>query len=228
VGDVRRLIVFDLDGTLIDSRADLADAANALIVERGGDPLPEEAVGRMVGEGAALLVHRAFAAAALSIDERSVARFLELYDERLLRKTRPYPGIHAVLEALASRNVVAVLTNKPLAPARRLLDALELSMFVASVIGGDGPDARKPDPAGLFRLIEGHRSSPAQAVLVGDSRIDFETARAAQTAFCLARYGFGCEGFPTAQLRSGEGIVDAPGQIPGVIERLLDFREGPA
>ncbi len=228
MGELRRLIVFDLDGTLIDSRADLADAANALIVERGGRPLAEAAVGRMVGEGAAQLVRRALAAAALPLDERSVARFLELYDERLLRRTRPYPGVPAALEALAPRYLMAVLTNKPVAPARRLLDALELSPFIASAIGGDGPFARKPDPAGMLRLIEDHHSSAARTVLVGDSRIDFDTARAAGTAICLARYGFGYEGFPTGQLRGDEGLVDTPAQIPATIEELLDFRDGRA
>ena len=224
MGDVRRLIVFDLDGTLIDSRGDLADAANALIVERGGRALSEDAIGRMVGEGAAVLVRRVLTAAALPVDEACVPRFLELYDDRLLHRTRPYDGIPAVLEALAARHVIAVLTNKPFGPTTKLLDALGLSPFVASAVGGDGPAPRKPDPASLVGLIERHRSSPSQTVLVGDSRIDFETARAAGTPICLARYGFGYDGFPVDRLRGDEALVDAPAQIPEAVERLLSSR----
>jgi phosphoglycolate phosphatase len=222
VGHVSRLIVFDLDGTLIDSRGDLADAANALIVERGGRALPEEEIGRMVGEGAALLVRRALIAAGLPLEEHSVARFLELYDERLLNRTRPYDGIPAVLEALAPRSVMAVLTNKPAAPTRKLLDALGLAPFMASFVGGDGPAPRKPDPAGLLGLVAAHHGAVARTVLVGDSRIDLETAHAAGTPVCLARYGFGYEGLPVGRLRGKEGLVDAPSQIPEAIERLLD------
>jgi phosphoglycolate phosphatase len=220
VGHVRRLIVFDLDGTLIDSRGDLADAANALIVERGGRALPEDAIGRMVGEGAATLIRRALTAAALPVDDRSVPRFLELYDDRLLHRTRPYGGIPEVLQSLAARHEIAVLTNKPIAPTRKLLDALGLSRFISSAVGGDGPAPRKPDPAALLGLVARFDSSPSRTVLVGDSRIDFDTARAAGTKVCLARYGFGYEGFPVGQLRGDEALVDAPEQIPGAIERL--------
>src|SRR6187401_2758218 len=111
------LIVFDLDGTLIDSRHDLADAANALIVERGGSPLPVDAITAMVGEGAALLVRRALKAAGTDLDvARDLPRFLELYDERLLAHTRLYDGTREALEALASRVPLAVLTNKPQHP----------------------------------------------------------------------------------------------------------------
>ncbi len=221
VGHLHRLIVFDLDGTLIDSRRDLANAANALIVERGGQPLAEEAIGRMVGEGARLLVQRALTAAALPLDDRSVPRFLELYDERLLENTRPYPGIPEAVETLAADHVLAVLTNKPEAPTRRLLEALALAPFVRDTIGGDGHYPRKPDPAGLLALIARAGVAPADTVLVGDSRIDFAAARAAATHICLARYGFGFAGFPTGELRGDEGLVDAPREIPEAIARLL-------
>jgi len=111
------LIVFDLDGTLIDSRHDLADAANALIVEGGGQPLPVEAITSMVGEGAPLLVRRALKAAGLDLDVRSaLARFLELYDERLLVHTRLYDGTREALDALAPRAALAILTGDAFAP----------------------------------------------------------------------------------------------------------------
>lgn len=224
MGDLQRLIVFDLDGTLIDSRRDLADAANALIVERGGTPLPEEAVGRMVGEGARVLVERALAAAGLPVDEGSVPRFLELYGERLLNTTRPYPGIPEVLEVLATHGPIAVLTNKPRAPSERLLAALGLSRYIDAVVGGDGSFPRKPDPASLRYLMERYGTAPTRTVLVGDSRIDLDTARAAGSAICLARYGYGYEGVPVDRLNGSESIADDPFELVPAIERLLARR----
>ena len=222
MGDIHRLIVFDLDGTLIDSREDLADAANALIVERGGRPLPSDAVGRMVGEGAAMLVRRALDAAGLPLDDDSVPRFLELYDERLLRTTYVYPGLLSVVEELSRLSPLAIVTNKPLAPTSKLVDALGLQPFFSTIIGGDGPFPRKPNPSSLQHLMETFGTTARQTVLVGDSRIDFETARAAGTPICLVRFGFGYETFPAAQLRGDEGLADDPRQLPAIIERLLD------
>jgi phosphoglycolate phosphatase len=215
------LVVFDLDGTLIDSRRDLTDSANALVVERGGQPVDEDAVARMVGDGAAMLVRRALTAAGLSFGDADVVRFLDIYDQRLLRTTRPYPGMREALEDIARDAVIAVLTNKPLAPAQTLLDALELSPFIATTIGGDGAHPRKPDPTSLRHLISLHASSPESTVLVGDTRIDFETARNAGVHACLARYGFGYEQFDTSTLTGAEALVDSPREIPAAARRLL-------
>jgi phosphoglycolate phosphatase len=223
VGDLRRLIVFDLDGTLVDSRRDLADAANALILERGGQPLREEAIGRMVGEGARVLVERALTAAGRAVDAVSLPRFLELYDERLLNTTTAYPGIPEALAALASHANIAVLTNKPLAPSLRILEALGLSRNIAATIGGDGPFPKKPAPASLRHLMETFGAPPPATAMVGDSWIDWETARAAGTAICLARYGFGYHGVEAVKLRGDEGVVDEPSEIAPVLRRLLDI-----
>jgi phosphoglycolate phosphatase len=223
VGDLRRLIVFDLDGTLVDSRRDLADAANALILERGGQPLSEEAVGRMVGEGARVLVQRALSTAGLTTDADSLPRFLELYDQRLLKTTIPYAGIPAALEMLAAHAVIAVLTNKPLAPSVRILEALDLSRFVAATIGGDGPFPKKPDPAPLLHLVDAFGVSPQATVMVGDSWVDWETARHAGTAICLARYGFGYHTADPARLRGDEALVDDPVALAEVISSLHDI-----
>jgi phosphoglycolate phosphatase len=192
------LIVFDLDGTLVDSRRDLAEATNALLGEAGAPPLSVEAIGRMVGEGAARLVARAFAAAHREAPAGALERFLELYDERLLGHTRPYDGIPDVLAELAARSRLAVLTNKPLAATRRLLDGVGLAPFFrpGAVLGGDGPWPRKPDPAGLLALAAQAQVPPPATILVGDSVIDWRTARNAGTAVCLARYGFGAETMP--------------------------------
>ena len=221
MGDLRRLIVFDLDGTLIDSRTDLADAANLLIVERGGNRLSEEEIGRMVGDGAPVLVKRALTAAGLSIDDTSVSRFLELYDERLLATTKPYPGVVDALGRLKPLGSIAVLTNKPFRPTTRLLDELGLARFVNALIAGDGEFPRKPNPAGLIHLANRFEVDRKQTVMVGDSWIDYSTARNAGTSICLARYGFGFDSFPTSEIDEEEGLVDDPAELEIVIRRLL-------
>ena len=224
VGDLHRLIVFDLDGTLIDSRRDLADSANELITELGGRTLPDEAIARMVGEGAAVLVRRALSAAGLSgepPDSRfakqggvrgALERFLQIYDTRLLRHTRLYPGIREAVEQARTLARVAVLTNKPTAPSERILDGLGVRALFDEVVGGDGPVARKPDPAGLQALMQSANASAPATLMVGDSAIDHETAIRAGVRCCLVSYGFGFENFPRERLRGDEIIAaDAEG-----------------
>jgi phosphoglycolate phosphatase len=207
-----RLIVFDLDGTLVDSLRDIADSANALLHSCGAEALPEAQIGRMVGDGAATLIARAFAAAVRTPPPDALPRFLTIYNERLLQYTRVYPGMLDVLDALQSRATLAVLTNKPLAATRRILDGLELARYFAAdaVIGGDGPFARKPDPDGLRHLSSAAGASADETLLVGDSIIDWRTARHASTSICLARYGFGYQNFPEEQLGSLDRVIDRP------------------
>src|SRR3990170_3145719 len=134
------LIVFDLDGTLVDSKRDIADSANALLVACGAEPLAEDRIAGLVGDGVATLVTRAFRAAGLTPPSDALARYLALYETRLLAHTRPYPGIVDVLDILQSKAKLAVLTNKPLAATRAVLDGLGLARYfpVDAVIGGDG------------------------------------------------------------------------------------------
>ena len=210
-----RLFVFDLDGTLVDSLRDLADSANALLAQCGARPLGEHEVGAMVGEGAATLVSRAFAAVTLVPPADALARFLAIYDTKLLDHTRVYEGMPAVLEALGARASLAVLTNKPRAATERILDGLRLSRFFAAdaIIGGDGPLARKPDPAGLAHLCARAGVSAAEAAMVGDSAVDWRTARAFGARVCLARYGFGFREFPRTELRGDEILLDRPADL---------------
>ena len=211
------LVVFDLDGTLIDSRQDLADAANALIVERGGSPLPVDAVTGMVGEGAALLVRRALSAAGLPVDsDTALPRFLQLYDERLLVNTRLYPGTTNALDALARRATLAVLTNKPQRPTETILRGLNVAGYFAHVIGGDTPFGRKPDPAALQHIMATAGASREKTIFVGDSAIDLRTARAAGVPICLVKYGFG---FPLAvpELAGDERLVDGPADLAALL-----------
>jgi phosphoglycolate phosphatase len=211
------LIVFDLDGTLIDSRRDLAESTNEMLASYGAAALPLDDVLGMVGEGARVLVQRAMGAAGVGAAvTEALGRFREIYDRRLLVHTRPYDGVPEMLEVAARIAPLALLTNKPDAPTRRLLEAFGMSAMFRWVIGGDGPVPRKPDPAGLWAIMAEARVPASGTWLVGDSMIDVLTARHAGVRLCVVRYGFG-------QLR-GELELDgseAVASTPADIARLL-------
>ena len=210
-----RLIVFDLDGTLVDSRRDITDAANALLESCGAPPLSEDRIGAMVGDGAATLVARAFEASGIERPDDALERYLSLYRERLLAHTRPYEGMVDTLEELSQRARLAVLTNKPLRATLEILDGLELARFFDrdAVLGGDGPFVRKPDPTGLRHLQTQAGVEPGASMLVGDSAIDCRTARAADTPLCIARYGFGFATLAPDMLNAGDRIIDSPREL---------------
>lgn len=218
MGDVHRLIVFDLDGTLIDSRRDLADAANALIVECGGTPLSEEAIGRMVGEGAAVLVRRVLHAARLGDARSAVARFLEIYDAHLLNHTRLYEGMADVVRLARRHARVAVLTNKPTQPSERILAGLGIRDLFDDVIGGDSPFPRKPDPAALRAMMHSAEASADRTLLVGDSGIDLETAQRAGTRCCLVAFGYGHQSVARDRLSARDSVVDDAAGLAAVID----------
>jgi phosphoglycolate phosphatase len=186
------LVVFDLDGTLIDSRRDLADSTNEVVESYGGQALPIDRIAGMIGEGAKLLVQRALAASGLDPDEPdALERFHAAYAQRLTRHTRPYEGIAPMLERLAVRAALAVLTNKPSAATERVLAAFDLGRFFRWTLGGDSPFGRKPDPAGLRHLMAAAGASADRTLFVGDSMIDVETARQGGVEVVVALYGFG-------------------------------------
>jgi phosphoglycolate phosphatase len=208
-----RLIVFDLDGTLIDSRRDLADSANALIAEHGGRELPVETIVSMVGEGAALLVRRLMKASGLDLDlHQALPRFLELYDERLLVHTRLYDGTREMLDDFAGVAPLAILTNKPQRPTARILEGLGIASLFKWVVGGDTAHGRKPDPAGLTHIVGAAAATAGETLMVGDSAIDLRTARAAGTRVCLVSYGFGFQA-TRAELNGDELIAHEPSAI---------------
>lgn len=216
------LVAFDLDGTLIDSRKDIADAANELLAACGARPLEEDTIARMVGDGAATLVARAFRAVSLPPPPDALTRFLTYYGQRLTAHTRPYPGIPEALGALGERYTLAVLTNKPLAPTRAILDALGLAPHFdpSLIVGGDSPHPRKPDPSGLRALAAAADTTVQHACLVGDSIVDLATARAAGSACCLVRYGFGFESVPGEVFEDELDrpiAVDSPDQLARVL-----------
>ena len=216
---ITRLAVFDLDGTLIDSRRDLADSANAMLAGYGGGPLSDAHVASMVGCGAPTLVARVLAAGGVDAPlNEALPRFLSAYDERLTHHTRPYDGISDLLDDLRSRHTsMALLTNKPLEQSVRILDAFGLAKYFPWVVGGDGPLPRKPAPDGVRFLMMQASVTPDQTVLVGDSTIDLETARNAGVRVCLARYGFGFAELAATDLRGDEFLVDTPAEISGVL-----------
>jgi phosphoglycolate phosphatase len=223
VGDLHRLIAFDLDGTIVDSRRDLADSANELITELGGTALPEEDIGRMVGEGAAVLIRRALTAARVTDRGAALARFLEIYDGRLLRHTRVYDGMADVVRFARSLGHVAVLTNKPKAPSERILEGLGIRDLFDAVVGGDGPLPRKPDPAALNALMRDFEATPQTTLLVGDSAIDHETAIRAGVRCCLVSFGFGYRNFPKQRVRDDDWIASDASQLRLILEQFVEL-----
>ena len=215
-----RLVVFDLDGTLVDSSRDLAEAVNALLADLGAPALSRAVVTSMVGEGAAVLVNRALTVAGLDTDTpHALERFLEHYDARLLDSTRPYPEMLDTLNRLHPQHRLAVLTNKPGRPTAEILKGLEIGSLFSDVIGGDSGHGRKPDPAGLLDLVRRAGVTPRETLLVGDSPVDLETARRAGTHICLARYGFGYR-FDGNGFRGDEYFIDEPAQLPAIIDSM--------
>jgi len=186
-----RLVVFDLDGTLIDSSRDLATGINVML-ERlvpGSPPLPLADVQRFIGDGARALVARSLSAAGIEMSpDEAIPLFLEAYAGHLLDATRLYPGGLDVLDRLRPR-MLAVLTNKPGGFSRTILAGLGIAERFVRVYGGDDVP-RKPDPAGLLRLIEETGCRAREAVMVGDSANDVLTGRAAHVTTVGVLGGF--------------------------------------
>ena len=212
------IVALDLDGTLIDSARDLAESIGEMLEGYGMPPLPLGDVVTMVGEGAPVLVRRALREAGLKPDpEEALARFLEIYDRRLMNHTVPYEGIAESLSLAVCRGPLAVLTNKPLGPSIGLLEALGMRGFFSRIIGGDSEYGRKPDPAGLLSL---QGLAPRdQIVMVGDSPADWKVAEAAGVPFVFARYGFGASKFGSAPPHTGF-VIDHARELDGALEKV--------
>jgi phosphoglycolate phosphatase len=214
------LAIFDLDGTLIDSRRDLADSANLMLAGYLASPIGEDEIARMVGCGAATLVKRVLVAAGVDapIDE-ALARFLAAYDGRLTYHTRPYQGVPDLLEHLHGREIaMALLTNKPFDQTKTILETFKLSKYFRWSVGGDGPWPRKPAPDGLRYLMAQASAGPGETVMIGDSSVDLQTARNAGVRICLARYGFGFAEIAANTLAGDELLADSPGEIATLLD----------
>jgi phosphoglycolate phosphatase len=189
-----RHLIFDLDGTLVDSAPDLTTALNGLLKELGKPPLAESTVRAMVGDGAGVLVQRGLAASGLAGTDQPSAlkRFLALYRDCLIDQTRAYPDVEAVLERLTAQgHKLGICTNKPRDPTLRILKALKLDRFFGTVIGGDTLPKRKPDPEPLLAAIAGVGGTAATAAMIGDSANDVLCARAASVTAILIPSDYG-------------------------------------
>lgn len=205
-------IAFDLDGTLVDSREDLASAVNTVRRELGYEPLPVPEVVAMVGEGARKLVRRALPDAVAGDDFEAAYRdFLDRYYDVCLDRTRLYPGIEAMLEAAAARFPLALLTNKPERHTRKVVRGLGLDRWLGEALGGDSLATRKPDPEPLLELARRLGAEPESVLYVGDSATDGETARRAGSPLALVGWGFG----RPEDLAGFECVLrlEAPGQL---------------
>ena len=212
------IIVFDLDGTLIDSSRDLAESIGELLENYGSAPLPLADVVEMVGEGAPVLVRRALARAGLNAaPDAALARFMQIYDRRLLNHTVSYPGIVESLARAIGHGPLAVLTNKPLGPSIGILEMLGLRGFFSRVIGGDSEYGRKPDPTGLLAL---QTLAPGdRLVMIGDSPTDYKVAVNAGCPFVFARFGFGATKFG-GQPPDTAYVIDHARELASVLARL--------
>jgi phosphoglycolate phosphatase len=190
----RPCLLFDLDGTLVDSLPDLTGAVNLLRADLGLGPLSQAKVRLCVGDGATLLVRRALPAESFSAEK--LARFLDYYQQHLCERTRPYPGIPAMLAGLATYPL-AVVTNKPERMAIRLLEELSLAGYFQVILGGDSCPTKKPHPAPLLKALQLLQGAPEKSLMIGDHHTDLGSAKAAGIAACFCTWGYGNPGDET-------------------------------
>jgi phosphoglycolate phosphatase len=190
-----RALVFDLDGTLIDSKLDLVLAVNAMMKEMGRAELDHETIASYVGNGAPVLIQRALGHQAPEGDcAKALDYFLRYYREHMMDNTVAYPGVKEGLAAL-QKFPMAILTNKPVRISRIIAEALGIAKFFRCIYGGNSFERKKPDPLGLQTVLRELDSVPGDAIMVGDSAVDIQTARNAATLACGVSYGFSTEGF---------------------------------
>jgi phosphoglycolate phosphatase len=209
-----RLLVFDLDGTLVDSKRDLALSVNAMRKEMGLAPLALELVSSCVGHGVTLLVRRSLGSQATDENvEKGLAFFLDYYRQHMLDNTTPYPGVSEALEKLKGRKM-AVLTNKPVNFSREMISRLGFAPYFSYVYGGNSFPQKKPDPAGLHKLMEDLQVSARETVMVGDSDTDILTGKNAGVLTCGVTYGFGAQ---TLEKVSPDLIIDDMRELPPLL-----------
>lgn len=212
-----KFVIFDLDGTLIDSRLDLVHSVNAALRHIERPELPDEVIASYVGDGAPVLIQRALGPE--SVDETLVRKglefFLSYYREHKLDHTIVYPGIREALNAIQNSGnghprKLAVLTNKPVNPSRAIVEALGLNPYFSQVYGGNSFATKKPDPEGALKLVSEARVRPEQAAIVGDSHVDIRTGRNAGLHTVAVTYGFAPH---TLEVEQPDVTVDTPQEL---------------
>lgn len=220
-----KLVIFDLDGTLIDSRLDLVHSVNAALRHIGRPELPDHVIASYVGDGAPILIARALGNEADTVDEATIRRglefFLSYYREHKLDHTIVYPGVVEALAAIQCASnghprKLAVLTNKPVIPSRAIVDALQLAPYFSQVYGGNSFATKKPDPEGALRLLAEIGVPAEQAAMVGDSHTDVETGRNAGLWTVGVTYGFAPQTLADA---SPDVLVDHPRELVEVFSK---------
>jgi phosphoglycolate phosphatase len=218
-----QLVIFDLDGTLIDSRLDLVHSVNAALRHIQRPELPDDVIASYVGDGAPILIQRALGgeAADEALVRKGLEFFLSYYRAHKLDHTTVYAGISDALAAIrASGNGVprqlAVLTNKPVIPSRAIVEALGLGKYFSQVYGGNSFATKKPDPEGARRLLGESGVRPEQAAIVGDSHVDIRTGRNAGLWTVGVNYGFAPHTFAD---EPADVLVDHPQELTEVFEK---------
>src|ERR1700733_12102104 len=217
-----QLVIFDLDGTLIDSRLDLVHSVKAALRHIGRNELPDDVIASYVGDGAPLLIQRALGGEV--VDEALVRKglefFLKYYREHKLDHTTVYPGVAEALAAIQNSSgqpqngaprKLAVLSNKPVVPSKAIVDALGLGQFFSQIYGGNSFPTKKPDPEGARRLLKEYGVQPQQAAIIGDSHVDVNTGRNAGMVTVGVTYGFAPH---TLQDEPPDVLVDHPSELP--------------
>ncbi|HTV56210.1 MAG TPA: HAD-IA family hydrolase [Terriglobia bacterium] len=210
------LLIFDLDGTLIDSETDLALSVNATRERFGLSPLSTPVIASYVGQGVSILVRRSLQGEVPEEEiENAIAFFKSYYRRHMLDHTVAYPGVLEALDALSGRTL-AVLTNKPVNFSRGILEGLGMLSRFSFVYGGDSFDRKKPDPVGVLRMMEDTGRNATETLMVGDSDVDIETGRSAGVWCCGVRYGIGSKSLPNA---GPDFMVDNLRDLPPLIDR---------
>jgi phosphoglycolate phosphatase len=215
------LLIFDLDGTLIDSKEDLVNSVNAMLLARGREALPHDVVASYVGNGAPMLVKRALPGASDEELASALQFFLDYYRAHMLDATVLYPGVREGLDRLHRAGVpLAILTNKPVKFSVRLVAGLGLASHFFQIYGGNSFAEKKPNPVGIDKLLAESGADRAHTVMVGDSAVDVLTARAALVQACGVSWGFQPETFADAP---PDFIIDDLRQLA---EMVIDSRNG--
>jgi len=223
--DRLKLLVFDLDGTLIDSAKDLCNSVNATLAEFDLAPLPDSVVASYIGDGAMMLVRRGlFGPNATEVDEDFLARayafFLDYYRQHKLDFTYVYGGVLEALTALrktpdGAPRSMSVLTNKPVRPAQAICEALGLAPFFQNIYGGNSFAMKKPDPMGMRILMDEAGALPEETVLIGDSEVDVATARNAGTWVIGCTFGLAPLGLAA---NPPDVLVDTPAEWAAALD----------